>query len=431
MKKQLFSVIGLLTVAVALTHCGGGGDSGGGGVGVTVVRHSTVYVPYQNYGQQSTKLQNGNVLVTGGFNSSNNPTDRAYIYNVNSSTFSEADTLKSLNYHVLFEPRALHAQALVAGSGGAYAGQGSVLIVGGITTGGLSGTAEVYDPVFGSVTRVGNLNYHRKNHTVTEIDAPGTPLNGQLLIVGGETSSGITGTAEVFDPYRGTFALLSNRLNIPREEHTATALPNGKILIAGGRTNAGGGNTAATDTGELFDPASLSFSLVSNVMTEKRMYHTATFLNNKTTYDTTDDAVLIAGGLDAFGFALDNADLFYYDAIFQQYRFVPVSSRLKEPVFRHAAAALPNTYLTDVVITGGFTNLNTFNTLDSNPTEQVQVFNYHYLSSGPTGTFDPTWSMLYRRALHTSNHIRLGTILSLGGVDGVGNARTTGEEFYY
>ena len=64
--------------------------------------------------------------------------------------------------------------------------------------------------------------------------------------------------------------------------HTATLLPNGKVLVAGG-SNGGGSLSSA----ELYDPASGSWSTTGSLATA-RDYHTATLLPN--------GKVLVAGG---------------------------------------------------------------------------------------------------------------------------------------
>ncbi len=65
--------------------------------------------------------------------------------------------------------------------------------------------------------------------------------------------------------------------------HTATLLPNGKVLVAGGFN---GGFTILTSA-ELYDPASGSWTATGSLNTA-RAYHTATLLPN--------GKVLVAGG---------------------------------------------------------------------------------------------------------------------------------------
>jgi hypothetical protein len=134
-------------------------------------------------------------------------------------------------------------------------------------------------PSGGSFAAVGAMIEARYFHTATLLG------NGKVLITGGYTTinGGTTNATELFDPASGTFTPLSpTTMTSPRSQHTATLLPNGEVLIAGGQTG-----SAATNTAELFDPASANFTSLSP-MTSARHSHTATLLTN--------GKVLITGG---------------------------------------------------------------------------------------------------------------------------------------
>jgi hypothetical protein len=90
-------------------------------------------------------------------------------------------------------------------------------------------------------------------------------------------------------------------MTIPRISHTATLLPDGRVLIAGGLTSEGTGSSGATlSSAELYDPSTGRFSRTGN-MTTNRQGHTATML--------ADGRVLIAGGI-ALQSALASAELY-------------------------------------------------------------------------------------------------------------------------
>jgi hypothetical protein len=60
--------------------------------------------------------------------------------------------------------------------------------------------------------------------------------NGQVLVAGGlDQSDNTLKTAELYDPATGKWTETSS-LNIARSVHTATMLPTGQVLIAGGGT---------------------------------------------------------------------------------------------------------------------------------------------------------------------------------------------------
>lgn len=75
-------------------------------------------------------------------------------------------------------------------------------------------------------------------------------------------------------------------MTIPRIWHTATLLPDGTVLIAGGYTRVGG-NSSQTATTEIYDPATGSFTS-GPTMKQGRFSHSATLLS--------DGRVLFVGG---------------------------------------------------------------------------------------------------------------------------------------
>src|SRR5438034_447452 len=74
--------------------------------------------------------------------------------------------------------------------------------------------------------------------------------NGQVLVAGGFRSGDVTSSAELYDPATGTWTPTAS-MTTARGAHTATLLPNGKVLVAGGN---GAGFTYLSST-ELYDPA--------------------------------------------------------------------------------------------------------------------------------------------------------------------------------
>src|SRR2546427_832252 len=70
----------------------------------------------------------------------------------------------------------------------------------------------------------GPMSTARYGHTATLLQ------NGKVLVTGGHVASGITNSAELYDPATGTCAL-TGAMNGKRAGHTATLLPKGKVLV--------------------------------------------------------------------------------------------------------------------------------------------------------------------------------------------------------
>ena len=157
---------------------------------------------------------------------------------------------------------------------------GRVLITGGLPIAASpwipTNTAELYDPTTGSFTATGTMATARRWHTATRLP------DGRVLIAGGENSQARSsvGSAEIYDPATGMFTATGD-MSIDRATHAAALLNTGKVLVTGGAID---GNASA----ELYDPASSVFMVTGN-LAYPRTGHTAVLLAN--------GKVLIAAGL--------------------------------------------------------------------------------------------------------------------------------------
>ena len=98
----------------------------------------------------------------------------------------------------------------------------------------------------GTFAETGTMMLARSSHTATLLP------NGKVLIAGG-TSARI---AELYDPTTATFSATAGLMTAARGSHTATLLGNGKVLIAGGNY---GMSADQPSTGELYDPSTETF----------------------------------------------------------------------------------------------------------------------------------------------------------------------------
>jgi hypothetical protein len=142
----------------------------------------------------------------------------------------------------------------------------------------------LYDPVLGTFTATGNLTMVRFDPTATLLPS------GKVLITGGIGSpySSLV-NAELYDPVLGTFTA-TGMLATARFCHTATLLPGGKVLIAAGYAPSELGSSLPGSyfaSAELYDPVMGTFMATGSLATARRN-HTATLLPS--------GGVLIAGG---------------------------------------------------------------------------------------------------------------------------------------
>lgn len=157
---------------------------------------------------------------------------------------------------------------------------GRVLVAGGFQVSGGSATAvagaELYDPGSGAWTAAGSLSVARAGHTATALP------NGKVLVVGGQNQGGALATAELYDPATNHWSA-AGQLQTARYAHAAVLLTGGKVLVVGGRAS----TSAPISSTELYDPAANSWSAGPN-LSVARSDLTATLLD--------DGRVLVAGG---------------------------------------------------------------------------------------------------------------------------------------
>ena len=218
-------------------------------------------------GAKAVLLNNGLVLVAGGWNG-NTALTSAELYNPGAGTWTPTGPLNTARVEATVT---LLANGHVLVAGGSSAG-GPLLAILSPPVGG----AEEYDPGTGAWTSVGALNTPRSFPTATRLP------NGQVLIAGGWNGTSSLSTAELYSPGAETWALTAP-LNTARYIATATLLVNGQVLVAGGSAAPSSDLASA----ELYDPVAGTWTPTASLNTA-RGGATATALN--------DGQVLVAGG---------------------------------------------------------------------------------------------------------------------------------------
>jgi hypothetical protein len=174
----------------------------------------------------------------------------------------------------------------VAGMAGVILPDGTVLALEGYDGYTISAYpyVERYDPSTDSVTAMANAVISRLAQTATVLPS------GSVLIVAGSDASYSLSSTEIYDPtvVPNGQSQLNTSLNQNRRNHTATLLPNGDVLVAGGfQAPQGGAIAAYLASAELRDHLTGNWAL-QGPMSLPRFLHTATLLQS--------GEVLVAGG---------------------------------------------------------------------------------------------------------------------------------------
>lgn len=159
---------------------------------------------------------------------------------------------------------------------------GRVLVVGGNGNGegGPLTSAELYDPASCAFTSTGSMPAQRVT-TATLLD------DGDVLFAGGfDGSAGSLASSLLFDPSTGSFSPTGS-MTIAREGASATRLTDGRVLIAGGRTDLQG-DPVFLASAELYDPSTRIFAATGSMLTAQQISATVLLADGK--------VLLISGG---------------------------------------------------------------------------------------------------------------------------------------
>jgi len=240
----------------------------------------------------------------------------------------------------------------------------------------------------GSVTPAAPMLEPRSGQSATLLP------DGKVLIAGGmRRNQDFYKSAELYDPATGKFQP-TGEMSTARVGHIAVLLRSGKVLIAGGWVGQGG-----TDSAELYDPATGKFTLIAK-MTTRRGRPSATLLAG--------GDVLIAGGEERDNESLASAEIFHANTL----SFQPTGS------MHHARVSHTATLLNDgrVLITGGYAG---------NVSSSAELYD------PKAGSFTETGGLSRARCKHTAGLLPDGRVLIAGGSDSRGwNGNLSSAEIY-
>lgn len=269
---------------------------------------------------------------------------------------------------------------------------GKILIAGGTNGQNVLPYADLYDPVDDSLVPTARLTTARDLHTATLL------INGRVLVAGGFATSpttGTTATTELYFPETGVW-LPAAPLTQARDNHTATVMPDGQVIVVGGYRNG-----EYLGTVERYNQLTNAWTTIGGGLNTPRALHTATLLR--------DGRLLVTGGVNEGG-VLTSAEVM--DPVTGNWTAV---TPMPEALHSHGAAQLADG---DVLVAGGNNGLGEVTST------------YRYRPAPAPGTWTPVTGMNNARMNHTLTLVPNGHVLAAGGAQINGNT-TNGVEMFH
>jgi len=406
---QAIVVLGNLDVALLTGHSSTGvavGYAGGGGAAAATVGSTTLSQTaggrFSSTGPATSSfsaswgvvLQDGRVLIGRSTGWLGTDADTTELYDPRTGTFAEIPSPNAFEHP-------WH------GSSATVLRDGRVLIVGGWVSSATSlqarnlASAVLFDPRSEQFTATGDLGTARGGIIVAPLP------NGQVLVAGGTYVTDIgtmrsVETAELYDPISGLFRP-TGPLNDARSGSMAAALPDGRIVIAGGTKDSDQG-TGSVDSIETYSPGNGTFTRVGVIGTDRFGPAVARL---------PDGRLLIIGGST---FSPAGGNTLRQDYLASAEVFDP-TTRASVPVGEMTSArpgasvaVLPSGR---VLIAGG------------NPSHDGQSLSTAEIFDPATGLFTPTASMRDRRMDALTVVLADGSVLIEGGQTGWGQQGIT------
>ena len=343
----------------------------------------------------ATPILGGRVLIVGGQDTPTTSLNTAALYDPIGKIFPQTNI-------PMASSRAAHTATFVPGLNQVWVTGGQIFL--GTTPQALN-TTEVFDG--GTASSLGSgpvLVQVRAFHTATLLN------DGTILIAGGRSYDGAgnpftTNTTEILHPVGG-FTTPGPPMIMAREMHSAVLLPNGKVLIFGGRSTIGGSPFPTNNNAEVYDPVANTFSLVGPAIGA---------------YSDTADLLATGLALLAGGAAISDQP--------NALTFNPNSStftntgNLNTARHLHASARLN---FNQVLLVGGSTGCAAALVTNlpincGNPTNSAELYD------SISGTFRTTGSLSLARSGATATLLNDGTVLVTGGWTGNPTTTSTAE----
>lgn len=314
---------------------------------------------YRRFMFEATKLENGNIIVTGG--SYRDWSDPTYFY----SECELYDFRKGIWIDLpdMFMKRVMHCSTLL--------NDGKVLITGGSTNNMDSlSSVEMFDPFKLSWLQMSSMKVPRSSHQATLLN------NGQVLVTGGlsgytERTSTILASVELYDPESNIWKQVAD-MNTPRSGHTAVLLDDGRVMVLG--------NLQVDYSTEIYDPLIDKWTFTDNTHNINTDYRAVKLEDN---------SILAMGGI------LDVFDRSVYAE-----RYDPIKNNwtvlapLNTGRDNHCATLLADG---KVIVTGG----------SDNPSAEIYDI--------ATNSWTLTAGMNIAREYHKTLLLNDGTVLVIGG----------------
>jgi hypothetical protein len=353
----------------------------------------TGYLSQGRLGHTATLLQDGRVLVTGGY-------DKHVGRSLSSAEIYDPDTARWISTGSMNEPRNHHTATLLS--------DGTVIVAGGFA--GIEppipvrDSAELYSPATGSWSMLNPMPARTAQHTATLL------ADGRVLIADGvDGGDFVLDAKQWFDPATGQWIVL----NSGPQRAAATVTPLGfvldsqhaPVLVLGGYDVEVTGDWHTdreidAPTAYLYDAIADTYLSEVFYLTNPRAWHTATQLF--------DGTVLLAGG--GRNVSQDHSINIVNTPVDERFdprdhQVTPTASMQQR---RHLHQATPMFGGITVIVTGG---------RDGNGATLKSVETYFATPQQPTGQWTSGPDLNDARSSHSATLLRDGTILVAGGYD--------------